>query len=102
MVKPQSQNPAQTHYIYKEKIVQVVEPKYWDNNPNKVPAKIFPPGFHYKPIALNKTQTFYEFILINSYSVAIKHYKDPSGMITHSTLQILKVLSPRECEKTQT
>ena len=41
---------------------------------------------------------FYEFILIDSNSVSIKHFKDPKEPLlnTHSTIQILKVLQPRQ------
>ncbi|KAH1162250.1 hypothetical protein GYH30_000938 [Glycine max] len=74
-----------------------MEPEYWDKNPFKATAKAFPPGFHYKPIATNKTRKFYEFILIDTNSVSIKHFKDPKdpNLNTHSTIQILKVMQPR-------
>ena len=59
---------------------------------------MFPYGFHFKPTVINKTITFYEFILIDSNSVSIKHFKDPNDPLlsTHSTIQILKVLQPRQ------
>lgn len=62
-------------------------------NPLKVPQKNFQEGFHFKLLAKNKTQQFCEFVLINS--VTIKHYRDPkdSSNITHSTIQILRVLT---------
>ncbi|KAG5094274.1 hypothetical protein JHK84_049862 [Glycine max] len=74
-----------------------MELEYWDKNPFKATTKAFPPEFHFKPIANNKTRTFYEFILIDSNSVSIKHFKDPNDPLlnTHSTIQILKVLQPR-------
>nr|KYP73766.1 hypothetical protein KK1_006416 [Cajanus cajan] len=55
-------------------------------------------GFHFKALALNKTRKFYEFILVDTDSVAIKHYKDPKdpSNITHTTFQILKVLTPSQ------
>jgi hypothetical protein len=55
-----------------------MEPGYWDSNPNKVPPRIFPPEFHFQPLAINKTQKFYEFILVDSDSISIKHFKDQS------------------------
>ncbi|KAH1210398.1 hypothetical protein GmHk_15G044720 [Glycine max] len=86
-------------YISKNKFFNVLqmEPEYWDKNPFKATAKVFPPGFHYKPIATNKTRKFYEFILIDTNSVSIKHFKDPKdpNLNTHSTIQILKVMQPR-------
>lgn len=38
---------------------------------------------------------FYEFILVNSDSISIKHYfsKEDSSVVTHSSVQILKVLT---------
>ncbi|KAH1189767.1 hypothetical protein GmHk_20G057478 [Glycine max] len=86
-------------YISKNKFFNVLqmEPEYWDKNPFKATAKVFPPGFHYRPIATNKTRKFYEFILIDTNSVSIKHFKDPKdpNLNTHSTIQILKVIQPR-------
>ena len=76
-----------------------MEPKFWDKNPFKATAKAFPPGFHFKPISTNKTRIFYEFILIDTNSVSIKHFKDPNdiNLNTHSTIQILKFIQPRQC-----
>ena len=88
------------NYIHKNKFSTVlqIEPEYWDKNPFKATVKAFPSGFHFKPIAINKTRTFYEFILIDSNSVSIKHFKDLNDPLlnTHSTIQILKVLQPRQ------
>lgn len=82
--------PAQTQYIPKDKffLVTYLEPEYLDENPNKIPSKIFPPQFHFVPQTPNKTQLFYEFVLIDTESVSIKHYKDTrdDSNITHSTL----------------
>ncbi|KAG5066364.1 hypothetical protein JHK86_010095 [Glycine max] len=71
--------------------------QYWDKNPFKATAKSFPSGFHYRPTYLNKTIKFYEFILVDTKSVSIKHFKDPKdqSLNTHSTIQILKVMQPR-------
>ncbi|MED6214466.1 hypothetical protein PIB30_103390 [Stylosanthes scabra] len=69
-----------------------MEPEFWDESPHKVIPKIFPIGFYFKPISPNKTRQFYEFILVDTDSVSIKHYKDKTnpGLVTHSTIQILK------------
>ena len=74
-----------------------MEPEYWDKNPYKATAKSFPSGFHYRPTYLNKTIKFYEFILVDTKSVSIKHFKDPKdqSLNTHSTIQLLKVMQPR-------
>nr|KYP37800.1 polyprotein [Cajanus cajan] len=91
---------AQSHYIPKNKfwVITQMESEFWDKNPNKISQKIFPEGFHFKPLALNKTRKFYEFILVDTDSVAIKHYKDPKdpSNVTHTTFQILKVLTPSQ------
>ena len=49
-------------------------------------------------ISWDKTQTFYEFILVDTDSVAIKHFRDinDESLITHSTFQILRVLRPSD------
>ena len=75
-----------------------MEPEFWDKNPFKATTKAFPPGFHFKPTATNKTRIFNEFILIDTNSVSIKHFKDTNdpNMNTYSTIQILKVLQPRK------
>jgi len=87
-------------YIYKNKfsIVLQMELEFWDKNPFKATTKAFPPGFHFKPTTTNKTRIFYKFILTNTNSVSIKHFKDlnDTNLNTHSTLQILKVLQPRQ------
>ena len=66
-------------YICKNNFSSVLqmELEYWDKNPFKAIAKAFPPELHFKPTTINKTRTFYEFILIDSDSVSMKHFKDP-------------------------
>ncbi|KAL5166154.1 hypothetical protein HKD37_18G051167 [Glycine soja] len=74
-------------------------PKPTNNkNPFKATTKAFSPGFHFKPTTTNKTRIFYKFILTNTNSVSIKHFKDlnDTNLNTHPTLQILKVLQPRQ------
>ncbi|RDY13138.1 hypothetical protein CR513_01981, partial [Mucuna pruriens] len=86
-------------YIYKNKFSNVLqmEPKFWDKNPYNAISKAFPLDFQFQPTAKNKTRIFYEFILIDSHSVFIKHFKDPKNPLlnTHSTIWILKVLQPK-------
>ncbi|KAG5010323.1 hypothetical protein JHK87_018838 [Glycine soja] len=87
------------NYVSKNKFFNVLqmEPEYWDKNPFKATTKTFPLGFHYRPTALNKTRKFYEFILVDTNLVSIKHFKDPKdpNLNTHSTIQIFKVMQPR-------
>ena len=63
-------------FFPKDKFLDLVqiEPEFYHQNVNKVHQKIFPNGFHFEPKALNKTQKFYEFILVDSDSIAIKHH----------------------------
>uniref|UniRef100_A0A0R0JM63 Uncharacterized protein n=1 Tax=Glycine max TaxID=3847 RepID=A0A0R0JM63_SOYBN len=74
-----------------------MEPEFWDKHPFKATTKAFQSGFHFKPTTIMKSRTFYELILVDSNSVSIKHFKDPKDQTlnTHSTIQILKVLQPR-------
>ena len=98
MTTQTSTKKPQTQYLAKERFMPVtqLEPEFWDKNPNKIPSKIFPKDFHFKPTSPNRTQNYYKFILIDSDSVSIKHYKDKASPpnFTHSTFQILKVLTP--------
>ncbi|XLU65355.1 hypothetical protein S245_024564, partial [Arachis hypogaea] len=99
LITTKTQKP-QTNYKPTNKTSNIIhmEPEFWDNSPNKVIPKIFPTRFHFRPLAPNKTRQFYEFILIDTDSVAIKHYKDKTNLdlITHSTIQILRILSPKQ------
>ncbi|MED6224140.1 hypothetical protein PIB30_080960 [Stylosanthes scabra] len=56
------------------------------------PIKQSQSDYESRPTTPTKTQQFYEFILVDTNSVSIKHYKDKSNpeLITHSTIQILK------------
>ncbi|MED6213604.1 hypothetical protein PIB30_095028, partial [Stylosanthes scabra] len=65
IAKPQK---AQTNYLPTNKFSNIIqmEPEFWDESPNNVIPKIFPTGFHFKPISPNKTRQFYEFILVDT------------------------------------
>ncbi|KAH1035051.1 hypothetical protein GYH30_055152 [Glycine max] len=101
-IKPKATpTPKPTNsYLYKNKFLTIMqmELEYWDKNPFKAIAKAFPSRFHFKPTTINMTRNFYEFILIDSNSMSIKHFKDPNdpSLNTHSTIQILKLLQPRQ------
>ena len=53
---------------------------------------------HFQPLDLSKPQLFYENILIETGFAIFKHYpaKENLKSITHSTCQILRVLSPTQ------
>ena len=96
-ISQQNPPPKSTNiYISKNKFLTVLqmEPEFWDKNPFKATTKAFPQGFHFRPTTINKTRKYYEFILIDTNSVSIKHFKD-RNLNTHSTIQILKVLQPQ-------
>ena len=102
--QPISQKKPSIYHV-KDSFLPTVqmEPEFWDSNPSKVCSKVFPSGFLFKPNHINKTQRFYEFILVDSKSVEIKHHIDKSDSenITHSTIQILKLLSFKDFKNNQ-
>ena len=83
---PQQNPPPKStnNYISKNKFLTVLqmEPEFWDKNPFKATAKAFPQGFHFRPTSISKTRKFYEFILIDTNSVSIKHFKNPNVLRT--------------------
>ncbi|GAV91065.1 hypothetical protein CFOL_v3_34465, partial [Cephalotus follicularis] len=54
--------------------------------------------WHYYNNHSQKTQTFYEFILVDTYSIKINPKSDPKnpGLITHTSVFILKILTLSE------
>ncbi|KAI9128412.1 hypothetical protein K1719_001405 [Acacia pycnantha] len=92
-------NPLDTPYIAKLAQVQHVlqlEPEFFFGTPNEVALKVFPSGFHFIPTNSQKTREYYELILVHSQSIELTRYisKEDETLITHSTLQIVKVLTP--------
>ena len=65
-----------------------MELEFWDHNPSRIVRNILPTNFYFKPTSINKTRKFYEFILIDTNSVSIKHYKDKNDPfeLTHSII----------------
>jgi len=65
---------------------------------------LFPLGFFFKPMAINKTQKIYEFILVATNSVEIRHFPDPKypndkNIYWYITFKIKKVLRPKDWEQ---
>ncbi|KAI9079926.1 hypothetical protein K1719_038172 [Acacia pycnantha] len=94
-------NPMDTPYTAKfaqVKPILQLEPEFFFETPNQVALKVFPSGFHFIPADLRKTREYYELILVHSRSIELTRYtsKDDETLITHSTLQILKVLTPSQ------
>ena len=101
IVQVQTQ-PIDMPYFHKtdrvRNIVQV-EPEFYHKNPNQVALNIFPPGWYFKPTDFRKTREYYELILVHSGSCNISRKNDDpkdKSVITHSTLQILQVLTPSQ------
>ncbi|KAI9072098.1 hypothetical protein K1719_045943 [Acacia pycnantha] len=94
-------NPMDTPYTAKlaqVKPILQIEPEFFFETPNQVALKVFPSGFHFLPTDLQKTREYYELILVHSRSIELTRYtsKNDEFLITHSTLQILKVLTPSQ------
>ena len=55
-------------YINKNNFSSVLqmESEYWEKNPFKAIAKVFPPEFHFKPTTINKTKTFSTSVCITN------------------------------------
>ena len=85
-----------TQYFDKElpQLIVTLEDEYVATTPRMVAKKIFPPSWHFQPKDFQKTQKYYKFILIDIDSIAIKHYRNKNNEITHSSAQILQVLTP--------
>ena len=70
------------------------------HNPKQVISHMFPPGWCFQPEHPHKTQTFYEFILVDTSSVLLTHNKcrwDPSRT-AFSKCVIKNVISPFQWE----
>ncbi|KAI9117009.1 hypothetical protein K1719_012008 [Acacia pycnantha] len=94
-------NPMDTPYIAKIEQVKPIlqlEPEFSFGTPNEVALKVCPSGFHFIPTNLQKTREYYELILVHSRSIELTRYtsKEDETLITHSTLQIVKVLTPSQ------
>ncbi|RDX96529.1 putative enzymatic polyprotein, partial [Mucuna pruriens] len=58
----------------------------------KIAKTLFPPDFHYLSIHSQKTQTFYEFVLMDTDSIEILYTQDKQGNIQFSKIKILNIL----------
>ncbi|XLU49654.1 hypothetical protein S245_044468, partial [Arachis hypogaea] len=72
----------------------------WFKKDRKILYKtIFPNTFHYIPINPQKTQKFYEFILVDTGSIELTHYRDSNTkQPVYSKIKIMKILSLQEWE----
>ena len=65
-------------------------------NPRQVISQMFPPGWYFQPEHPHKSQTFYEFILVDTNSILLTHSKCryDSSRTAFSKCLIKKVISP--------
>ncbi|RDY07393.1 hypothetical protein CR513_08510, partial [Mucuna pruriens] len=77
------QNPYEDQYLEMDELLPVIvlEKDQAKVNPIQIVKTLFPPDFHYLPIHPHKTKTFYEFILVDTYSIEIFHTQDKQGNI---------------------
>ena len=65
----------------------MIEDEYLEKEPRLVAEKILPLNWQFPPSDIRKTQKFYEDILIETKSIAVKHYKFQNiDTYTHSTI----------------
>jgi len=103
MVLP-SPNFPKSNFITKPDQIQnlfITETGFWNKDPFVLAKKLFPPGFFFKPLAITKTQKFYEFILVATNSAEIRHFPDPKypndrNIYGYTTFKIKRVLSPKD------
>jgi len=76
--------------------ILILEKAWITPNPRQIVENLFSQDFHYLPIDICKTITFYEFILVDIESIEVSHNKDDKGNIEFSKIKILQVLSPQE------
>ncbi|KAG8655482.1 uncharacterized protein LOC110608268 isoform X2 [Manihot esculenta] len=94
-----TQEPTQTEYSYKsiDEYILTIEPEYWAQNPNlniyQLCSTIFPRNHYYIPDNFQKSQQFYETILINTCSIVIHNNYDPQNpnKLRYCKVRILKI-----------
>ncbi|KAG8635429.1 uncharacterized protein LOC122722121 [Manihot esculenta] len=85
---------VQTQYTYKdaEDFVITIEPEYWAQNPNlniyQLCESIFPKTHYYLPDNFQKSQSYYEALLVHTNSILIQNNYDPKN---HTKLRYCKV-----------
>jgi len=74
--------------------ILILEKAWITPNPRQIVENLFPRDYHYLPIDICKTRTFYEFILVDTESIEVSHHKDDEANIQFSKIKILQVLTP--------
>ncbi|GAV67207.1 hypothetical protein CFOL_v3_10715 [Cephalotus follicularis] len=99
-----TQNPDKTIYKHIKnpctEFLFFIEPEFRKNcqTPTDIAKRVFYPDWHYYNNHSQKTQTFYEFILVDTDSMKTNPKSDPKnpGLITHTSVFILKILTLAE------
>ncbi|GAV88237.1 hypothetical protein CFOL_v3_31660, partial [Cephalotus follicularis] len=77
-----------------------IEPEFRKNckNPLDIAKRVFYPDWHYYNNHAQKTQTYYEFILVDTDSIKINPKSDPKNprLITHISVFIQQILTLSE------
>ncbi|KAG8661870.1 hypothetical protein MANES_01G051590v8 [Manihot esculenta] len=74
----------------------VVENGYNDVNPWGVIRKYYPENWYFTPKDFSKSQEYYHNILEDTESVKIKHNFDKNNIIAYSSIQIKRVIHPKD------
>ncbi|XP_021602225.1 uncharacterized protein LOC110607433 [Manihot esculenta] len=92
-----SQEPSEYKYKPIEDYIITIEPEYWAKNPNlntyQLCESIFPKTHFYIPDNFNKSQQYYEAILIQTNSILMQNNHDPQypTKIRYCKVRLLKV-----------
>ncbi|KAA0050193.1 Enzymatic polyprotein [Cucumis melo var. makuwa] len=89
--------PPVTRYQTKTTLEDVViEPEFDEPSVLEICSQVYPYGFNFFPKDIKKTRQFYEFILVDTFSVEITHIPDRnnSKKIVYSKLNFFRVLTP--------
>ncbi|KAL4374053.1 hypothetical protein AHAS_Ahas05G0143300 [Arachis hypogaea] len=93
--------PLKEQFPYYEKPnpikILTIEKEWFKKDRKTLYKTIFPNTFHYIPINPQKTQKFYEFILVDTGSIELTHYRDSNTkQPIYSKIKIMKILSLQE------
>ncbi|KAL4373373.1 hypothetical protein AHAS_Ahas05G0075300 [Arachis hypogaea] len=74
--------------------IMALEKKWFKIDRKTLYKTVFPNTFHYPPVNIQKTQIFYEFILVEARSIELTHNKDPTTKnVIYSKIKIIKVIT---------
>ena len=79
---------------YKQKII-LLEKISWNEDPTTIPLKNFLSRLQFIDLVISNNQKFYEFTLVDTGSISIKHYPHNNDLtqIVYSVCQICQILT---------